>query len=250
MRAQKMLELSPLVTAARAVASLDARLFEVVPVEAVADDLAAGPVGRQTPEGPGRLSMIGDGVTGSVSSTARPEPTLPHPTTMTCTTTIEHAWPCPAQLDLAISSGCDPAPVGFAVVPSGPSRRSWGVRCRSGENARQAVIGHAQRCGNGAGARATAHHSPPGAGRRRHPSRVVRLPTEKGAARAAACDRAAFGGASQQADGARRPLARTASRRRPTGPRRSSSCSSAPSASLLSACFCPSPSPSSSCCCS
>ena len=57
-----MLELSPLVTEAKASALLDPGLLEVVAVEAEADDGGPGEVGGQAAERPGVLVDDGDAV--------------------------------------------------------------------------------------------------------------------------------------------------------------------------------------------
>ena len=59
-----MLELSPFVTEAKAPASFDTGLAEVVAVEAEADHGLAAEVGTETTEGPRVLVDDGDGVSG------------------------------------------------------------------------------------------------------------------------------------------------------------------------------------------
>ena len=81
-----MLELSPLVTAANAPASLDAGLDEVVAVEAEADDRRAREVGRA---GAGtRRAFLSTTATVWPACSRLPAsslPTRPQPTTTTCT---------------------------------------------------------------------------------------------------------------------------------------------------------------------
>ena len=74
-----MFELSPLVTAARALGLLGAGAVEVVAVEARADDRRPGPVGRQAPKGAGDLVDDRHRVTLLDQSDGEPRPDPPTP---------------------------------------------------------------------------------------------------------------------------------------------------------------------------
>ena len=82
---REMLELSPLETAAKASASLDAGLAQHLPVEADAGHGRAGEVGAEPAERARVLVDDGDGVAAVSRLWARVEPTRPQPMITMCT---------------------------------------------------------------------------------------------------------------------------------------------------------------------
>ena len=184
MRTVRMFVLSPLVTAASASACERAGLLEVVAVEARAHDARAVPV-LEAPEGLGRLVDDGHGVALGAEGDGEARADAATPDDDDVHATVQHAASGRAKSRARERSAVSFYCVAVATPTTRPGRRS---PC-------------------------------PAVAARGHP-RDPPLPAEEQAARAAAGHRAAGDGAAEPAHRPRRAGARTASRPRPTAPRR------------------------------
>ena len=201
--------LSPLVTAASASAPL-------APARSRSSRSKPEPTICSPGQAPGsrrkacrRRSMIATVWPSSARDMARPEPTRPQPTTITCTQTVQHGRPPIAKrrrrAKVAATSG---PPVGCTLRPwilgparpATPWRRPWRPRSlvegAAGSGSAHRTFGPAP--SSGAAAFGQGHAVPRG----------LPLSPEEQAARAGAHDRGAALGASQQDDGARRLVLR------------------------------------------